>query len=112
MTTAMQTSADPRAWLATTVDDSQRWYHPLPKKLLEDLQAVVASQPDDKPITEITLTHRQRDAWAESAAPALRDLEEGRGFIIIDRVPLEKISQREAVALYWLYGQLLGEPFA
>jgi alpha-ketoglutarate-dependent taurine dioxygenase len=112
MTTAMQTSADPRAWSANTVDDSQHWYHPLPKKLLEDLQAVIASQPDDKPITEITLTPRQRDAWAESAAPVLRDLEEGRGFVIIDRVPLEKISQREAVALYWLYGQLLGEPFA
>ena len=32
--------------------------------------------------------------------------------MIIDRLPLEKLSQREAVALYWLYGQLLGEPFA
>src|SRR3954449_12016713 len=91
MTTAMQTSAGPRAWSAATVDNSQRWYHPLPEKLLEDLQAVIAAQPDDKPITEITLTPRQRDAWAESAAPVLRDLEEGRGFVIIDRVPLEKI---------------------
>jgi len=111
MTTAMQTSADPRAWAATTVDNSQRWYHPLPKKLLDDLLAVVASQPSEKPITEIMLTPGQRAAWSESAAPALRDLEEGRGFVIIDRVPLEKISQREAVSLYWLYGQLLGEPF-
>ena len=39
MTTAMQTTADARAWSATTVDDSRCWYHPLTPKLLADLQA-------------------------------------------------------------------------
>src|SRR5206468_7412212 len=28
----------------------------------------------------------------------------------LDRLPLDRLSQREAVALYWLIGQLLGEP--
>jgi len=105
-------AADPRAWSAATVDDSPRWYFPLSPKLLSDLRGVIASQPPDKPITEVLLKNQQRQAWSEAVAPALHDLEQGRGFIIIDRLPLNEISDREATALYWLVGQLLGEPFA
>jgi alpha-ketoglutarate-dependent taurine dioxygenase len=105
-------AADPRAWSATTVDDAKRWYFPLSTKLLSDLRGVIAAQPAEKPITEILLTENQRNQWSEAVAPALQDLEEGRGFIIVERLPMAELSQREAVALYWLVGQLLGEPFA
>jgi len=105
-------AADPRAWSAATVDEAKRWYFPLSPQLLSDLRGVIAAQPPDKPITDIYLTDKQRSQWSEAMAPALRDLEEGRGFVIIDRLPIAQLSQREAVALYWLVGQLLGEPFA
>src|SRR4051794_22999060 len=105
-------AADRRAWSAATVDEAKRWYFPLSPKLLAELRGVIASQPADKPITEIFLTENQRSQWSEAMAPALRDLEDGRGFVIIDCLPLSELSQREAVALYWLVGQLLGEPFA
>lgn len=107
-----QTSADSRVWSAKTVDEAKRWYIPLPNKLLTDLRAVVASAPPNKPITEIFLSGQQRAAWSEAVKPALRDLEDGRGFVIFDRLPLDQLLQREAVALYWLVGQLLGKPFA
>jgi alpha-ketoglutarate-dependent taurine dioxygenase len=90
----------------------ERWYHPLPQSLLAELRSIIAAAPADKPITDIRLSNQQLAKWSEAAAPALSDLEEGRGFVIIDRLPLNELSQREAVALYWLYGQLLGEPFA
>ncbi len=104
--------ADPRAWSSTTVDDAERWYFPLSPQLLSNLRGVIAAQPADKPITEIRLSQKQLSQWSESVAPALHDLEQGRGFVIIDRVPLNEFSGREATALYWLVGQLLGEPFA
>src|SRR5436190_7701676 len=107
----IQTSADPRAWSAATVDEPRQWYFPLPDKLLADLRAVVAATPAEKAITELFLSDQQRAAWSQSLAPVLRDLEEGRGFVIIDRLPLDELSQREAVALYWFVGQLLGKPF-
>src|SRR5688572_20295558 len=94
------TSSDPRAWTATTVDRPQRWHHQLDRELLANLRAVVAVQPSEKPITDIRLNSDQREAWSESLAPALRDLELGRGFVILDRLPLERVSQREATALY------------
>jgi len=105
------TAADPRAWTAATVDAPQRWHHPLDRELLANLRAVVAVQPSERPVTDIRLNADQREAWNESLAAALRDLEAGRGFVILDRLPLDRLSQREAVALYWLIGQLLGEPF-
>src|SRR5262249_28887651 len=105
-------AADPRAWSAATVDDSTRWYFPLSPNLLSDLRGVVAAQPHDKPITEMLLSDKQRSQWSEAVAPALDDLEQGRGFVTIDRLPIAELSQREAVALYWLVGQLLGEQFA
>ncbi|HEY2410971.1 MAG TPA: TauD/TfdA family dioxygenase [Pirellulaceae bacterium] len=94
------------------MDRTERWHYPLPPSLLADLRAVVAAAPAERPITDIRLSDKQLGQWSEAAESALRDLEEGRGFVIIDRLPLKDLSQREAVALYWLYGQLLGEPFA
>jgi alpha-ketoglutarate-dependent taurine dioxygenase len=106
------TISDPRSWTAASADRMERWYHPLPQSLLAEMRSIIAAAPADKPITEIRLSNQQLAKWSEAAAPALADLEEGRGFVIIDRLPLKELSQREAVALYWLYGQLLGEPFA
>ncbi len=109
---ATQTLSDLRAWSVATVDRSEHWYHPLPNSLLAELRAVVAAAPADVPIVDLRLSDQQRAEWAEAVAAVLSDLEEGRGFVIIDRLPLEELSQREATALYWLYGQLLGKPFA
>jgi alpha-ketoglutarate-dependent taurine dioxygenase len=108
---ALQTASDPRCWSATTVDDAQRWYHALATSLLAELRSVLAAAPADAPIVDLKLTDEQRAAWSDAVAPVLDDLETGRGFVIIDRLPLGELSQREAVAIYWLYGQLLGEPF-
>lgn len=109
---ALQTVSDPRSWSAATVDDVQRWYHPLATSLLAELQSVVAAAPADAPIADLKLTDQQRAAWSDAVAPVLDDLETGRGFVIIDKLPITELSQRESIAIYWLYGQLLGEPFA
>jgi alpha-ketoglutarate-dependent taurine dioxygenase len=105
-------SAGPRSWSAVTVDAPAAWYHPLSPALLGELKAIARQHPADQPLTDLMLTSDQRFRLSEAAGPALRDLEQGRGFVIIDRLPLGELSQREAVAIYWLYGQLLGEPFA
>jgi alpha-ketoglutarate-dependent taurine dioxygenase len=104
-------TANPRAWTAASVDAPHRWHQQLDRELLANLRALVAVQPGERPVTDIRLNADQREAWSESLAPALRDLETGRGFVVLDRLPLARVSQREAIALYWLIGQLLGDPF-
>jgi alpha-ketoglutarate-dependent taurine dioxygenase len=108
----LQISTDPKAWSAATVDAASQWYFPLPSALLAELRAVVDAKPGDLPVTELRLNESQRAAWSEAVAGPLRDLEDGRGFVILNGLPMRDLSQREAVGIYWLVGQLLGEPFA
>lgn len=43
---------------------------------------------------------------------ARRELQDGPGFVIIDKLPVERYSVDEARAVYWLLGKLLGRPVA
>lgn len=45
-------------------------------------------------------------------AEAKRILDEGTGFAIIDRLPLDEMSQEEGEACYWLLGSLMARPVA
>jgi alpha-ketoglutarate-dependent taurine dioxygenase len=108
----VQTRADRRIWNAATVDAPQQWYCPIGSELIANLRSVIAAHPANMPITEIALKGRQQADWRDAVAPAANELETGRGFVITDRLPLPELTEREAVAIYWLYGQLLGEPFA
>jgi alpha-ketoglutarate-dependent taurine dioxygenase len=67
---------------------------------------------DDGPITDLRLTADEKAALGAHLAAAKHDLEQGRGFVVLDRLPLGPIAEQEAVALYWMIGQLLGEPIA
>jgi alpha-ketoglutarate-dependent taurine dioxygenase len=66
----------------------------------------------DAPLTDLRLTADEKAALAVHLAAARRDLEHGRGFVVLDRLPVDQLADREAVALYWMIGQLLGVPFA
>lgn len=103
---------DPRAWRAETVEDPSEWYRPVPDPLLAALETWIADGGPDQPVTDWLLSDEDRLAWSEHLAPAKYDLEFGRGFVILEGLPLAKLSQRDAIASYWLIGQLLGEPFA
>jgi alpha-ketoglutarate-dependent taurine dioxygenase len=67
---------------------------------------------DEGPITGLRLTADEEAALGRYLAPAKHDLERGRGFVVLDRLPTGRISEREAIDLYWMIGQLLGEPVA
>ena len=105
------TNLDPRLWRADTAGAPSSWYVPLPTELLGALDRYLAELPADRPITEFELSAEIRTKWSGSLASAIEALEAGRGYVILDRLPLERLRTREAVALYWFIGQLLGVPF-
>jgi len=107
---ASEPVGDERAWTAATADEPVRWYRQLPSELIADLEELVAQSDEGQPVTNLRLSDERRHAWAAYLAPARRDLAEGRGFVILDRLPVERWSQRALVGAYWLLGQLLGEP--
>jgi alpha-ketoglutarate-dependent taurine dioxygenase len=104
-------SSDARAWRADTIDDSRRWYYPFSDVCLAALREVVR---DGRgcPVTELRLGAELRAVCAADVEPVWDALENGRGFAILSVPPPDGSSDDEARAIYWLAGQLLGEPFA
>lgn len=97
-----QTINDARAWTAATIDDANRWYHPVPSACMAAFERYRhrATQPLDVQLD---------DECQESLRDVRDELEKGRGFAIIES---PKLTPQEAALLYWIVGQGLGRPFA
>jgi alpha-ketoglutarate-dependent taurine dioxygenase len=103
----------PSAWRADTLDAPAIWYHALPDRAWAALdEALLPVRRKALPVTDLVASVELRAACAPALRPAREALENGRGFVILDRVPLDRYSADEAKALYWLVGQVLGQPFA
>jgi alpha-ketoglutarate-dependent taurine dioxygenase len=100
-----------RAWRAEDIDDPRRWYYPLSESGLAALRGA-ARAGRGRPVTELRLGAELRDVCAADVRPVLDALETGRGFAILRGPSPDQLSEDEARALYWLTGQLLGEPVA
>jgi alpha-ketoglutarate-dependent taurine dioxygenase len=104
---------DPKSWTAETVGYGVGWTHPFPDALIGHLRSVYEARgKGDRPITDLRLTADEKPDLRGHLAAARHDLGRGRGFVVLDRLPVDRITEREAVALYWMIGQLLGEPIA
>jgi alpha-ketoglutarate-dependent taurine dioxygenase len=99
---------DRRAWRGDTLAGDS-WYYPLSDTCLAALTESLRDLPET--VTDLRVTERQRAACRECLEPVRRALESGSGVAILDRLPAERCSTREAQALYWLLGQVLGRPF-
>ena len=113
MTTLMlhEPLTGPGAWRADTLDAPASWYYPLPDEAWATLERVVAPLRQQRPVTDLTASPELHASCGSALRPVLQALETGRGFAVIDRVPLDRFSALEAQGIYWLLGQLLGTPF-
>jgi alpha-ketoglutarate-dependent taurine dioxygenase len=104
---------DPRSWTAATVGAMTAWTHRLTDALTARLRAIAEAYGRcDEPVTELRLSAGQKAGLGPFLAGAKHELELGRGFVILDRLPLDVVTEQAATAFYWLLGQLLGEPVA
>jgi len=54
----------------------------------------------------------QLESCRQAMKNAKYELEEGPGFVIIDKLPVDKFSKAEMTAVYWVLMQLVGRPVA
>jgi alpha-ketoglutarate-dependent taurine dioxygenase len=80
---------------------------------LDELQAFVALLRRN-PLPTVLLDHRdfELDTCRAMMAEARQILDEGTGFVIIDRLPIDEYSVEEAKAVYWILGQMVSRPVA
>ncbi len=99
-----------REWRADTIDAPDTWYYVLPERTVSALHAFLRQGRNSETITDLRLPHDLRDTLTDDVRPIHAALEAGRGFAVITAGPMRDISPRDAQAVYWLVGQLLGEP--
>jgi alpha-ketoglutarate-dependent taurine dioxygenase len=105
------TISDARAWHARSIDDRSTWYYRVPERCLAALdEAIRHLRREPCPTTTMRATDWLDAGCHADLAPAQSALESGRGFVIIEGLPLDRYSSAELQAGYWLVGQLLGRP--
>jgi alpha-ketoglutarate-dependent taurine dioxygenase len=103
---------DRRAWRPSTIDDRKAWYYPLSERCLAALDETIRQlRREPRPTTELRLSETPCARCQEDFQPIRMALEEGRGFVIIDRAACRRHTDAEQQVVYWLVGQLLGHPF-
>jgi alpha-ketoglutarate-dependent taurine dioxygenase len=92
----------PRGWTADTAGCADTWVHQLPDGLVE---AYAQGSGDDLDADPGLI-----ESWQTAFEPIVRELDEGRGFVLIDRLPVERMTRDESRRVYWRIGQSLGKP--
>ena len=104
---------DQRAWTAGSIDDGASWRYTLTSDCFAEFDAFLAQRRNQsQPLTETRIQSADFPACAALLADTVVALESGRGFAIVERVPLDRYTRDEAQEIYWVVGQLLGAPFA
>lgn len=103
--------SDERAWRASNIDDTTAWYYPLSEECLSSFEWVIrGAREQSRSITEISRPNTSLNGCDECLQPALNALNSGRGFAIIERIPVKGYEVEEVLSTYWMIGQLLGNP--
>ena len=101
------------AWRADDVGLKSSWRFPLPEKCSEALIALAHDLArSSTPLVETRLADEVRRAWSEAFGAVHRALEQDRGFAIVEGPASDPLRREVKLALYWIVGQLLGEPVA
>ena len=104
--------AGPIAWRGATLGAEDGVVH-LDQSCLDELDAVVA-EVRANPLPTLMMTPDLFDMPACSATMATvnREIRQGLGFVIVDRLPMDRFTRDEAVMLYWLLSSMISRPVA
>src|SRR6266852_693023 len=99
---------DRQAWYRHSLAPSD-WLVPLPEAAVAELEEVVHRlKRDPLPTLLLSPTHFSLTHCRDVMAYVGRQLREGIGLAVIDKLPVERFSVEENQALGWLLGSLLG----
>ena len=99
------------AWRGADFTDSAAWTYRLQPDELAELDSAMRGIRDaGRPIPSLTLADFPAPSFATAAAALRADLESGRGFVVVQGIPIDQYSDEEAAIVYWGIGVHLGTP--
>jgi len=101
----------PAAWRGPDLSGKEDWVYPLSARETVEVERLVATlRRSGKPRDQIT----REDVRLDALAPAVRGWREAlgrsRGFVLVRGLPLDRLSDDDAVLAYWALGLHLGTP--
>lgn len=103
--------SDASAWRGPDLAHANDWIITLDPAQRCELEAALA-QVRDRPIQAITRDHFPLPSLATTLGRIARDLENGRGFVLLRGFPLDGHDQEAVMRLYWGLGLHLGQPIS
>ena len=92
----------PRGWKGRDAGDVNDWVISLPDGLIRDFA--------DREVRGRDASPELLQEWSGCFVNVLAELNAGRGFILLERVPVESFSDEQFRRVYWRIGQSLGRP--
>ena len=101
-----------RAWLAADVAEAD-WLITLGEDALGEIRQM-ADQMADQPLPVILRSEGEfaLNALGAAAARAKALMDEGRGFVVLDRLPMDEYPEDIMLGCFWVIGQHFGLPVA
>jgi hypothetical protein len=102
--------AGPEAWLGREMDRSTEWIRPLSPHAITELDTAV----DGLKQRGLVWPHFGRSdfplpTFSRDLSSVLDELEDGRGFVLLRGIPVDRYTEGELKGLYWGLGAHLGE---
>lgn len=102
----------PRGWIGRDLTEASGLWR-LPAEVLAELDvAVMELRRNPLPVVTLRPDEFALDRTRGFAGALRQELEQGHGFAIVDRLPLEHWSREEACAAYWLLSACIMRPVA
>lgn len=110
MTGTLRPSGSRAAWTAREMAGTSEWIHELRESDIAELDAALAVvKARGRGIPDITRDDFPLKGFAAALADIRREVEDGRGFVLLRGIPIDRYSKEDAQLLYWGLGTYLGE---
>ncbi|MFF9510078.1 TauD/TfdA family dioxygenase [Streptomyces sp. NPDC014724] len=101
----------PAVWAGPDLADSEEWVLRLTPAQIDELEAALrAVRARGLPLLKMTAGDFPLPTLADELERIADVLENGRGFVLVKRIPVERYSQAAASTIFWGVGQHLGVP--
>jgi alpha-ketoglutarate-dependent taurine dioxygenase len=101
-----------QAWRGPALP-AERYLVPIPDDCLAELDGVLAElRAAPVPTLLLLPEHFALERCVRLMASVRERLDRGPGFVVLDRLPLERMSRAEAIDLYWILASMLEPPVA
>lgn len=107
-----QPASDRLCWLAADIDTSD-WLVKINPQALAEIELLSTFFTENPaPILQRRLQEFELPACSELMAKLKSILDDGVGFAVVDRLPMDDYSVETMLELYWVLGQCIGPPVA